>query len=82
MMNLMEKIGFKADKLKDISRVIIQMNDGSWVEFDSPQIVKVSLKERMMITIKGAPKRVVDLAGAFDLMYPERCKYLDPRWFE
>jgi NACalpha-BTF3-like transcription factor len=71
----MKILGISHEVLPEVDRVVVLMKDGSWLEFDGAQVMKLTLGNRPLIQIRGEPKRAVDFHALF-AMFPEECKYL------
>jgi NACalpha-BTF3-like transcription factor len=73
---LMRVLGIKHEQMPRVNRVILSMEDGSWMEFTGAQVMKLTMRGRPLIQIRGEPKLIVDSPSLFGMLFPEGCKYL------
>jgi NACalpha-BTF3-like transcription factor len=69
-------LGITKEEIPNVSRVVVSLTDGSWIEFTEAQVMKLTMRGRPMFQIRGEPKRVIDFPALFGTLFPEGCKYL------
>jgi NACalpha-BTF3-like transcription factor len=72
----MKVLGISQEPIPEVDRVVISMKDGSWMEFNGSQVMKLQMRGFSMIQIKGEPRRIIDFPALFGTLFPEGCKYL------
>ena len=64
----MRAIGIHATPIENISKVVILLKDGCYLEFQYPQVIKMTMCGKTSYQIRGEPRQV-DTPNAFKFMF-------------
>jgi NACalpha-BTF3-like transcription factor len=67
---LMRAMGIHAAPVENVKKIFVLLDDGSYLEFTDPKIMRMTLRKQISYQIRGEAMKV-DMPSSFKLMFGE-----------